>query len=291
VGWGQVDDAASLEALRRGLDLGITFFDTADAYGGGHSEQLLGRALAGLRDQVVIATKFGNVFDEETRQITGSDATPAYIRRACEASLRRLGTDYIDLYQFHIGDYPAEQAGQVRDTLEELVAAGKIRHYGWSTDDPARARVFAEGPHCTAVQHRLNVFDDNPAMIALLAELDLAGVNRGPLAMGLLTGKFSAGTQLPPDDVRHGWDLAGGREAERLRNLEAVREVLTAGGRSTAQGALGWLWARSAHTVPIPGFKTVGQVEDNAGALRHGPLSAAQMAEIERLLGRGGPPA
>jgi aryl-alcohol dehydrogenase-like predicted oxidoreductase len=109
--------------------------------------------------------------------------------------------------------------------------------------------------------------------------------------MGLLTGKFSAATQLPPDDVRHGWDFEGGREADRLRMLEAVREVLTSGGRTPAQGALGWLWARSPQTVPIPGFKTVQQVEDNAGALRHGPLSAAQMAEIERLLGRAGPPA
>jgi aryl-alcohol dehydrogenase-like predicted oxidoreductase len=289
VGWGQVDDAASRAALQRGLELGITFFDTADVYGCGHSERVLGQALAGHRAEVVIATKCGNVFDEETRQITGSDATPAHIRSACEASLRRLGTTYIDLYQLHLGDYPVERVDEVRETLEELVAARKIRAYGWSTDDPARARLLAEGAHCTAVQHRLNLFEDNPAMIALCAELDLASVNRGPLAMGLLTGKFDAQSRLPADDVRHGWDFQQGPQAERLRLLEAVREVLTAGGRTLAQGALGWLWARSPHTVPIPGFKTVAQVEENAGALAHGPLTAAQVAEIDSLVGASRP--
>jgi len=286
VGWGQVDDAESLRAVQLGLDMGVTFFDTSDVYGCGHSERVLGQALAGRRESVVIATKFGNVFDEETRQITGADASPTAIRQACEASLRRLGTEYIDLYQFHLGDYPAEQAGEVRDTLEELVAAGKIRGYAWSTDDTARVRVFAEGPHCTAVQHHLNLFDDAPAMIALCEELNLASVNRGPLAMGLLTGKFSAQTQLPPNDVRRGWDFQHGAQATQLGQLEAVREVLTAGGRTLAQGALGWLWARTEKTVPIPGFKTREQVADNAGALRHGPLSPAQMAEINTLLGR-----
>jgi aryl-alcohol dehydrogenase-like predicted oxidoreductase len=146
VGWGTVDDAESLRALRRALDLGVTFFDTSDAYGCGHSERLLGQALAGQRERVVIATKFGNVFDEQTRHITGADASPDFIRQACEASLKRLQTDYIDLYQFHLGSYDLAQAGSVRDTLESLAAAGKIRSYGWSTDDPARARFFA-GKH------------------------------------------------------------------------------------------------------------------------------------------------
>ena len=286
VGWGQVDDAESLRALHLGLELGITFFDTSNVYGCGHSERVLGQALAGRREDVVIATKFGNVFDEEARHITGSDASPAGIRRACEESLRRLNTSYIDLYQFHLGDYPAERAGDVRDTLEQLVAEGKIRGYAWSTDDPVRARIFAEGPHCTAVQHHLNLFDDAPAMIALCEELDLASINRGPLAMGLLTGKFSTATRLPADDVRRGWDFEHGTQAEQLRKLEAVREVLTAGGRTLAQGALGWLWARTETTVPIPGFKTTEQVRDNAGALQHGPLSASQMAEIDALLNR-----
>ena len=140
-GWGEVDDDESIRAIHAGLDLGINFFDTSDVYGTGHSERVLAHAFEGRRDKVVIATKFGNTFDEATRQGTGSDASPEYIRSACEASLRRLNTDYIDLYQFHLNGYPPEKAAPVRDTLEELVAAGKIRAYGWSTDFPDSARV------------------------------------------------------------------------------------------------------------------------------------------------------
>src|SRR5215469_1912399 len=117
VGWDTIDDAESIRAIHRALGLGITFFDTADVYGAGHSERVLGCALAEHRDQAVIATKFTNTFDEDTRQITGSSAEPAYIRQACEASLRRLGTDRIDLYQFHWGDYDLARAGEVRETL------------------------------------------------------------------------------------------------------------------------------------------------------------------------------
>jgi aryl-alcohol dehydrogenase-like predicted oxidoreductase len=285
-GWGHVDDAESLRGLARALELGITFFDTADVYGCGHSERLLGQALAGARDKVVIATKFGIAFDEATRQVTGRDASPGYIRQACEASLQRLGTDHIDLYQFHLGDYDPAAAAEVRDAFEGLVDAGKIRAYGWSTDDPARARVFAEGPHSSAVQVHLNLFDDNPAMLALCEQYDFASVIRGPLAMGLLTGKFTQETQLPQDDVRHQWNFKEGRQAERLQQLTALRDVLTQDGRTLAQAALGWLWARSERTLPIPGFKTVEQVEDNVSALRFGPLSATQMQAIEQLLGR-----
>ncbi len=283
-GWGEVDDGESIRAIQRALELGITFFDTADVYGAGHSERVLGRALAGRREQVVIATKFGNTFDESTRQASGTDASPDYIRRACDASLRRLNTDFIDLYQFHVGNYDLAAAATVRDVLEELVAAGKIRAYGWSTDDPERARLFAEGPHCTAIQQRLNMFEGNQQILALCEERDLASVNRGPLGMGLLTGKFTADSQLPPGDVRHGWNLREGERAERLVQLQRLREVLTSDGRTLAQAALGWLWASSEKTVPIPGFKTVKQVEENAGAMRFGPLSARQMEQVQQAV-------
>ena len=284
VGWGTVDDAESLRAIQRALDLGVTFFDTADVYGCGHSERLLGQALAGQRERLVIATKFGNVFDEQTRHITGEGASPDFIRQACAASLKRLQTDYIDLYQFHLGRYDLAQAVSVRDTLESLVAAGKIRAYGWSTDDPERARLFAEGAHCAAIQQRLNIFEGNAQVLALCEQLNLSSVNRGPLAQGLLTGKFTSDSELPADDVRHGWNLSDGDLALRLKKIETLRAVLTRDGRSLAQAALGWLWARSPKTIPIPGFKTVKQIEDNAGALRHGPLTPEQMADIERLL-------
>jgi aryl-alcohol dehydrogenase-like predicted oxidoreductase len=293
VGWGNVDDEESIRAVHRALELGVNFFDTADVYGAGHSERVLARALAGRRQQVVIATKFSNQFDENTKQITGSSAAPDYIRQACEASLQRLDTEYVDLYQFHWGDYPAEQAGEVADTLETLVAAGKIRAYGWSTDSPERAAVFAEKPNCVAIQHQLNVLDDNPALLAVCEEFNLASINRGPLAMGLLTGKFSPGTTLPVDDVRGrhspewmGYFKNGQPNPLWLKKLEAVRDILTSGGRTPAQGALAWLWARSKKALPIPGFKTIAQVEENCAALRHGPLTAEQMHEIDGLLER-----
>jgi aryl-alcohol dehydrogenase-like predicted oxidoreductase len=293
VGWGEVDDSESIRAIHRALHLGVNFFDTADVYGTGHSERVLGRALAGHRNQVVIATKFGNIFDETTRQITGSDASPEYIRQACEASLQRLNTNYIDLYQFHLNDYDPNQAGAVRDVLEELVTEGKIRQYGWSTDFPERARVFAEGPNCTAAQHQMNVLDDAGPMIALCQQLDLASINRGPLAMGLLTGKYRADSKLASDDVRGDQSPAwmkyfkdGRPNPEWLKKLDAIREILTSGGRTPAQGALAWIWARSERTIPIPGFRTVPQVEENTAAMQFGPLSAEQMREIDILLGR-----
>jgi aryl-alcohol dehydrogenase-like predicted oxidoreductase len=289
-GWGEADDDQAMAAVRRALELGVTFFDTADVYGAGHSEQVLGLALAGHRDEVTIATKFGYTFDTAQRAVTGQDASPAYIRRACQASLRRLGTDRIDLYQLHLGDLPAAQAREVAGTLDALVADGMIRAYGWSTDDPQSAAGLAGGTHCAAIQHELNVLADAPAMLAVCDTFDLASIDRSPLAMGLITGKYGAASQLPADDVRAAQPWAGyftgGRPAPQwLSRLDAVREVLAAGGRTLAQGALCWLLARSPRTVPIPGIRTVRQAEQNAAALRLGPLSPAEMAEIGRLSG------
>ncbi len=293
LGWGKVDDEESIRAIHAGLELGITLFDTANVYGAGHSERVLGRALAGKRPGAVIATKFNAVFDETTRQVTGSDSSPAGIRAACEDSLRRLDTDYIDLYQFHDNGFPAEKAEPVRETLEMLVKEGKIRAYGWSTDFPERAEVFAQGPKCAAIQLQLNVLDDNPAMISLCEKYDLAALNRGPLAMGLLTGKYTAETKPSIDDVRGSkspewmkYFKAGKPNLEWLSKRDAVREILTGNGRSLAQGALAWLWARSPKTLPIPGFRTVEQVKENAGAMQFGALTLQQLREIDQLLER-----
>jgi aryl-alcohol dehydrogenase-like predicted oxidoreductase len=293
VGWGDVDDAESIRAVRRALELGISFFDTADVYGTGRSERILAKALEGHRDEVVIATKFGNVFDEQERCFLHEDVSPAYVRRACEASLRRLGVEHIDLYQLHVWSVPAGPAEGAAATLEELVAEGKIRAYGWSTDDLPCAELYAPKPGCTAIQHDLSVLDDKPELLAICERHDLASINRSPLAMGLLSGRFSRDTPLPDDDVRG--KLGGewvrffkdGRPVpEFLDKLEAVREILTSGGRTLVQGALGWIWARSERTIPIPGFKSVRQVEENAGAMAFGPLRPQQMGEIETLLGR-----
>ncbi|WP_405618649.1 aldo/keto reductase [Streptomyces sp. NBC_01508] len=296
LGWGKVDDDESVAAIRRALELGVNFFDTADVYGAGHSERVLGRAVAGRRDEVVIATKWGNSFDETTRTSTGAVLTPAHARQALTASLRRLGTDHIDLYQLHTGDAPLAVGAELRDLCEEFVAEGLIRAYGWSTDDPARAAVFAEGPHCVAVQHQCNVFEDAPAMLDLCARRGLLSINRGPLAMGLLTDKTGAGSRGAKGDIRavppswlRWFGEGGGALPEWVARVDAVRSVLTSDGRTLAQGALAWLWARSELTVPIPGFRSVAQAEENAGAREFGPLSAAQLLEISELLAPEGP--
>lgn len=291
LGWGEVDDNESVRAIHCALDLGVNVFDTANVYGAGHSERVLARALDGRRDEVVIVTKFNALFDEDTRQVTGSDTSPAGIRKACEESLRRLDTDYIDVYLFHENAYPVEQAQPVLDTLEALVTEGKIRTYGWSTDFPENAEFFAKGEHCAAIEVELNVLDDNPAILSICEAHDMAAINRGPLAMGLLTGKYAAGTGVSVDDVRGArspeWMkyFVDGRTSEAyMEKVAAVREILTSNGRTLAQGALAWLWARSECNIPIPGFRTVKQVEENAKAMQFGPLTPSQVEEIDALI-------
>lgn len=165
---------------------------------------------------------------------------------ACEASLRRLGTDVIDLYKLHDGKLPLAEVPRVLHTLEGLVVAGNIRWYGWSTDDVGRAEAFAAGAHCVAVQHRMNPLEDAPAMRALCEAKGLASINRSPLAQ--------------------------------------VRELLCFDGRSLTQGALGWLLAVSPACVPIPGFKNRAQVPDNAAVLERGALLRELIARIADAL-------
>lgn len=290
-GWGEVDDGESVAALRSAFDQGITFYDTAANYGAGHAEKIVARALAGKRDEVVVATKFGYRVDVTGKQVTDYDQDGEVVDRLfadCEASLRRLDTDVIDLYQFHINEYPVEKAGEVRDRLEDLVAMGKIRYYGWSTDNPEGVRVFAEGKHCVTVQNNMNVIHDAPEILAVCDEFDLASINRGPLGMGLLTGKYDKDAVFGSDDVRAVEWFRNWFQGPIMESLPTIQEVLTHDDRTLAQGALAWLWARSERTIPIPGVRTMAQVEENAGALAFGPLPAAHMAEIERLLQRAG---
>jgi aryl-alcohol dehydrogenase-like predicted oxidoreductase len=170
------------------------------------------------------------------------------------------------------------------ETLEGLVAAGKIIGYGWSTDDPQRAAVFARGPHCIAVQHKLNVLEDAPEMVKLCEAKGLASINRSPLGQGLLTGKFHARSTFERFDVRARWNLASGGQAAQLKSLDHIRGLLTSDGRSLVQGALGWILARSPATIPIPGFRSVAQIEDNCGVLAKRPLPAPVVAAVEREL-------
>ena len=291
-GWGEVDDAESIRAIYRAVDLGVNFFDNADAYGTGHSEEVLGEAFRGMRDRVVIATKGGYVHDRAARALIGEDTTPAYIRKALEASLLRLKTDYVDLYQIHNGVMPSENFEPLFHELDKLVAEGKIRTYGWSTWAAEHAEAFAKKTHGAVIQTKANLLSYDPALSDACEKHELALINNGPLGMGLLSGKFSARTRFSPDDVRgaaHDWTEYfenGAVKPAFLAKMESVREVLQSGGRTVAQGALAWLWARSGCNIPIPGFKNVRQAEENAAAMDFGPLNNDQMAEIETLLGR-----
>ncbi len=296
-GWSGVDDAESLRAIQRACDLGVTFFDTAANYGAGHSERLLAQAFKGKRDQVVIATKFGYQVDEAAKAVIFYDQKEEHsdvasrLRESAEASLKRLGTDYIDVYQLHVWGLAVERALEAREVLEDLVKQGKIRAYGWSTDRVDAVKAFSASPNCSVVQQQLSVLDGNMELLALCEEWNLASINRGPLGMGLLTGKFVPTSTFADDDVRHHaeWHpgFKGGKPTQDwLDKLASIREVLTSGGRTLSQGALAWIWARSPLTVPIPGFKTVAQVEENCKAMEFGPLNAEQMAEIDRILGR-----
>lgn len=293
VGRGQVDRREAERAIHTALDLGITFFDTAANYGAGQSERILGRALGARRNQAVVATKFGVRIDEAAR--TASRITQAVldnVRQDCEDSLRRLQTDWLDLFQLHVGDYPVEAVSDLIHLLEDLVEAGKIRAYGWSTDEADRPAALAVGEHCTSIQHELNVLADAPDMLAVCEAHDLASIDKYPLLMGLLAGRFDIDSRFPPDDIRRqSIPLDSEKRRRWFAQLGAVREVLTEGGRSLAQGALAWIWARNGRTIPIPGFRTVAQVEENAQTLSQGPLTRDQMGRIDAALARKRPDA
>jgi aryl-alcohol dehydrogenase-like predicted oxidoreductase len=293
--WHGTQDDESIRAIRAAIDHGVTLIDTADVYGSGHSEVVVGRALQGspgLRDRVVLATKFGHCFEEaQHRNLGYTDASPAYVRKAVEGSLRRLGTDRIDLYQLHIWEHPVDRAGELVEVLEDLVRQGKIRTYGWSTDVKAGVEAFARGPHCGAAQILANVFESNDRLIAFGEGKGLALLCRSPLAMGLLGGKYTRGdARLPQGDVRTSnsewisWFKDGKANPNYARRLEAAREILQSDGRTLVQGALAWLWAKSPNLVPIPGFKNVQQAVENARAMEKGPLTAAQMKQVAELV-------
>lgn len=291
-GWGQVDDAESIRAIRRAAELGVTLFDTADAYGTGHSEEVLGQALRDMRKDVVLATKGGFVYDRGQRALTGQDFSPAYIRGALEASLERLGTDYIDLYQLHTGTIPAEAVEPVFDEPERLKTEGKLLAYGWSTYTRENVEIFSKKTRGSVIQTKANLFSYDSETIAACEEHGFACLNNSPLAMGFLSGKFSQNTRFGKDDVRGSafdWTeyFENGQPKQAfLDRLDRVREVLQSGGRTPAQGALAWLWAKSAVNIPIPGFKTVRQAEENARAMEFGPLGEAEVRQIEAALAR-----
>ena len=291
-GWGAADDAVSVRALLAAVELGATVIDTAAAYGTGHSERVVGRALreldAAVRERVVVATKFGLVFDEESRTGAGTDVRPGAIRAECDSSLRRLGVERIDYYQLHGGADGAGQAEEVVATLEELVAEGKVRLFGTSQHDLEVIEVFARSQHCAGLQTQANVFGWSEAVLEAGRQHCLPVLARSPLAMGLLTGSYRLDHRPQPGDVRLDtpwWTyFDDDAMAEWLVRLDAVRDLLTVGGRSLAQGSLGYLWAVDPALVPLPGCRTPEQAQDNIGALAFGPLPTETAAEVTSLL-------
>jgi aryl-alcohol dehydrogenase-like predicted oxidoreductase len=284
----RVPSRAKRDAVRQiqaAVDLGVTLFDTADNYGQGLNERILGEALQGRRDGIVVATKFGE--DPIPNQEDPWSLDVGTVERVCEASLRRLRVECIDLYLLHRRDYPLERAPVLMEVLEYLVRAGKIRYYGWSTDDVERARLFAHGEHCIAIEHRLNIFNDNAAMLDLCREQDLASLNRVPLLMGVLTGRWSPETKLEEGDRREQWF-----EDEGFLNLltcaQQIEPYLTSDGRSYVQGALGWIWARSPLAIPLPGFRNMEQMQELVQAQQFGPLPLDIMQAIEERVESAG---
>ena len=292
LGWGSAwtrDDAAAV--LRAAFDAGITVFDTADAYGAGTAERLIGETLQRVRDQVAIVTKWGNIVDETNRQLVGVDPSPSYVRVALDASLARLRTDHVDLYLLHLSGLPANQAADLLGVLQALVAEGKIGAYGWSTDAPSLAATWVGQPGFGAIEFEANVVNDAPDLVTICDDNDLPGLVRGPLGTGLLGGGHPTGSQITDvDDFRFrspDWlnYFDTGRPVDRyMRRLDAIRDILTGNGRTLAQGALCWLLARSPHLIPIPGARTIEQARDNAQALQHGPLTPDEVIEIRELL-------
>jgi aryl-alcohol dehydrogenase-like predicted oxidoreductase len=197
----------------------------------------------------------------------------------------------VDVYLLHTWGLSIERALEAREIFEDLVREGKIRTYGWSTDRTDAIQAFSTGPGCGVVEQELNVLTGNSEILALAERLNLASINRAPLGMGMLTGKITPETRFGDDDVRQKVDWFPGIKDGRanpswLDALSSIRAILTSDGRTLAQGSLAWIWGRSPNTVPIPGFRTVAQVEENARAMEFGPLTPKQMAEIDRILER-----
>lgn len=280
--YGDSDDRTSLETLARALDLGIRLFDTADMYGHGHNERLLGQFLSGRRDAVVVATKFG-IVREPGRYERHIDNSPAYIRAAAEASLSRLGTDYIDLYYCHRHD-PATPIEDVVGAMAELVTAGKVRQIGLSEVSPTTLRRAAAVHPIAAVQSEYSLWSREPeqAMLAACAELGTTFVAYSPLGRAFLTGAVDT-AQLAQNDFRRSNPRFIGEAEEHNRQLVAGLTAFSAArDLSNAQVALAWLLSKHSHVIPIPGTRRIAYLEQNVAAATI-RLTPAEIAELDQL--------
>ncbi len=277
--YGKGDDAESITVIHRALDLGVNFLDSSDMYGWGHNEELLARALRGRREEVVLATKFGNLRKPDgTPTVNGR---PQYVLQACDASLRRLGVDTIDLYYQHRVD-PGVPIEDTVGAMAGLVRQGKVRFLGLSEAAPATIRRAHEVHPVTALQSEFSLLYRAEAEETLptLRELGISFVAYSPLGRSLLTGRVRSAGEIPPDDRRR--DHPRFKEDNLPRNLALVSRleaIAREKGCTPAQLALAWLLARGPDVVPIPGTKRKDRLEENVGAV-HVKLTAADVARI-----------
>jgi aryl-alcohol dehydrogenase-like predicted oxidoreductase len=284
--YGPTDDEESARTLHRALDLGVTLLDTADMYGAGHNEELIGRVLKGRRDEFVLATKFG--FRTATGQArsdspqTYLDTSPEWVRQAVDASLRRLGFDTVDLYYAHRRD-PAVPVEDTVGAMAELVAAGKVKHLGLSEVSPATLRAAHAVHPIAALQVEYSLFARDPEgeLLDACHELGVALVAYSPIGRGLLTGAVTDVNELAPDDFRRIVPrFSADHLGTNLRLVAAVKAVAEQLGATPAQAALAWLLARDGTVIPIPGTKRVRYLEENLAAAELS-LTPQQIAALD----------
>ena len=280
--YGGRDDKESIETIHRALELGITLLDTADMYGLGRNEELVGHAIAGCRDKVVLATKFGNVRGADG-SFLGVNGKPEYVKSCCDTSLKRLGTDHIDLYYQHRVD-PATPIEDTVGAMAELVKAGKVRHLGLSEAAPGTIRRANKTHPITALQteYSLSSRDPEEEILAVCRELGIGFVAYSPLGRGFLTGRFRKYEDLPADDFRRNHPRFMGDNFQK--NLDLVREIETLALEkrcSTGQIAIAWVLAQGKDIVPIPGTKRREYLEENARSLDL-RLTENDIARIEK---------
>jgi aryl-alcohol dehydrogenase-like predicted oxidoreductase len=279
--YGGADEQKSIATIHRALDIGINFLDTADIYGPFKNERLVGRAIRDRREEVVLATKFGNVRSEEGKFL-GVNGRPEYVRQACDASLQRLGLDTIDLYYQHRVD-PQTPIEDTVGAMADLVKAGKVRHLGLSEAAPATIRRGHAIHRISAVQTEYSLWTRDPegGVLDTCRELDIAFVAYSPLGRGFLTGRFRSPDDLAPDDWRRNNPRFQGENF--YRNLDLVARVEALAGRkrcTPAQLAIAWLLNRGNDIIPIPGSTRAERVEENAAAADIS-LSREEMDELE----------
>jgi len=285
--YGPADDERSVAVIHHALDMGVSFLDTADIYGVGRNEELVGRALEGRRDDAVLATKFGNVRAADGKFL-GVDGSPAYVRKACEASLRRLRVDTIDLYYQHRVD-PDTPIEETVGAMAELVREGKVRWLGLSEAAPGTIRRAHAVHPIAALQTEYSLWSREPEdeLLGLCDELGITFVAYSPLGRGFLAGVFRSPDDLPPGDWRR--DNPRFRGENFRKNLvlaDGIREMAREKGCTAAQLALAWVLAREGRPVPIPGTRSIERLEENAAALEI-ELTAEEHEQLGRIVPRG----